>query len=313
MVGFQLVTPPAIEPLTVADVKAHLRLDYRTGELAPTAPTAAVMSPAQPGDVDNGAHRYLVTFVTAAGETEAGDATAAVTITDSSTNGAVRLTNIPLGGSNVTARRIYRTTSAGTTYLLLATLNDNTTTVYTDSTADAALGTEAPSVNTTDDPYLLNLITTARLTCEHATKRRLITQTVKQYFEYFPACGFIELFLPPCQAISAVEYRDTNGTLQTLSTDVYGAALTGERAEIYLKDGQSWPTLARQAREAVSITSVVGYGSARSDVPAPLRQGMLMLIGHYWNMREDVIAGTIISAVPKASEFLWNPYISREF
>lgn len=61
----------------------------------------------------------------------------------------VSLTSIPLGQTGVTARKIYRTTVGGSTLKLLTTLADNTTTTYTDSTADGSLGADVPSTNTT--------------------------------------------------------------------------------------------------------------------------------------------------------------------
>jgi uncharacterized phiE125 gp8 family phage protein len=312
MVGLVLVTPPALEPLTVAEVKAHCRLDYSQGEVAPTAPTAALVTPPAAGNINNGAHRYLVTFVTADGETEAGTISSAVTVSDKTVNGQVLVSGIPLGGAAVTSRKLYRTTAGGVTYLALATISDNTTTTYTDNVADASLGAAAPSTNTTADPYLTTLISVARLTCEDFTKRKLITQTWKQYEDGFPCARDFEVYLPPCQSVSSITYVDTNGSTQTLSTDIYQASVTGERARISLKDGQSWPTTARQL-DTVCITFVTGYGTSRASVPAPLRQGMLMLIGHLYNVREDVVIGTITSEVPKASEYLWSPYVSMEF
>lgn len=56
------------------------------------------------------------------------------------TNDKVDLTDILVGPTGTSKRRIYRTAAAGATYLFLTTINDNSTTIYTDNTADTALG-----------------------------------------------------------------------------------------------------------------------------------------------------------------------------
>ncbi len=58
------------------------------------------------------------------------------------------LTGIAVGPSGVTARNIYRTPLLSSQLELVATLADNTTTVYTDSTADGSLGANAPTNDT---------------------------------------------------------------------------------------------------------------------------------------------------------------------
>ena len=166
-----VVTPPTTEPLTLDEVASHCRLDATNQEPAPSAPTAALVSPAAAGNVDNGAHRYLVTYVTADGETQAGIVSSAVTVADKTINGKVLVSGIPLGGSSVTARKLYRTVAAGATYLLLATIADNTTTTYTDNIADSALGAGAPTTNTTGDPLLNMLIQAVRQHAETYLKR----------------------------------------------------------------------------------------------------------------------------------------------
>lgn len=39
-----------------------------------------------------------------------------------------------------------------------------------------------------------------------------------------------------------------------------------------------------------------------------IQQGMLLLVGHWYSNREAVVIGTIATALPKATEFLWQPY-----
>lgn len=39
-----------------------------------------------------------------------------------------------------------------------------------------------------------------------------------------------------------------------------------------------------------------------------IQQGILLLVGHWYVNREDVVIGTIATALPKATEYLWRPY-----
>jgi hypothetical protein len=66
------------------------------------------------------------------------------------TGQTVPLSAIPLGPARTTGRKLYRTVAGDTgSYLLLTTLNDNTTTVFSDTIADASLGAATPSINDT--------------------------------------------------------------------------------------------------------------------------------------------------------------------
>lgn len=117
------------------------------GVTAPTAPTVALAG-AGAGNLDTSVvYTYKVTYVNANGETEAGTVSADITPTGG--DGQVALTAIPTSShSSVTSRKIYRTEGGGSTYKLLTTLSDNTTTTYTDNIADGSLGATAPSSNT---------------------------------------------------------------------------------------------------------------------------------------------------------------------
>lgn len=306
---------PSLEPLTVAEAKTHLRIDASAGEPAPTLITAALISPAIAGNVDNGAHRYLATFVTADGETEAGAASAAVTVVDKTVNGKVSLTAIPIGGSAVTSRKVYRTEAAGSTYKLLTTLADNTTTIYTDNTADSGLGATAPSTNTTSDPYLIALIKTARDYCESFTHRALITQTWDLKLDAFPCDSDEAIFLPkpPVSSVTSVTYLDTANVSQTW------AATTG-----YLTDLPSGPhaSPARIApaygvpypstydvENAVTIRFVAGYGAAASSVPDGIKWAMRILMGTWYDPgRQSVVIGSTASVIPHTVDALLWPF-----
>jgi hypothetical protein len=90
---------------------------------------------------DNTTTTYTDTLADASlGATELGTATALYLATD--------LTNIPIGPSGTTGRKVYRTVANGSTYKLLTTIANNTTTTFTDTTADASLGATAPTSDT---------------------------------------------------------------------------------------------------------------------------------------------------------------------
>lgn len=320
---------PAVEPVTLTEVEAHLRLDQSSVEPPPSVITVALASPAIAGNVTAGAHRYLATFVTADGETQAGTVSAAVTVADASVNGKVALTAIPLGGASVTSRKLYRTAAGGSTYLLLATLSDNTTTTYTDNIADGSLGAGAPASNTTGDPLLNMLIGAARTHAETACRRAFITQSWKLVLDQFPLPGMniasanwygpqwgaqpgplsavgpsgktgYEIFLPlpPLQTVDSIKYYDTDGVLQTLASSAYLVDSVSEPARITPAPDTSWPTTQNRAN-AIEVTFTCGYGAAVA-VPKGIKHWMLIRIGSIYAHREEValLARGKIEALP---------------
>lgn len=91
---------------------------------------------------------YFVSYVTADGETSRTLTGSSVTL--SSTQNAVSLSNIPISSdARVTARRIYRAKSGSASRRLALTVSNNTATTATDTTAEESLGAEAPLTNTT--------------------------------------------------------------------------------------------------------------------------------------------------------------------
>lgn len=129
--------------------------------LAPSAPSAALVVDGT-GNVTAGAHRFKVTYVTAAGETEASATSNSVTADAAHTKITV---TIPTGstatGYNTiaTGRNIYATKASDpNTWYLVSTspvVNNNTATTYEFNLADASLtATTAPSANTAIDSRL---------------------------------------------------------------------------------------------------------------------------------------------------------------
>jgi len=110
---------------------------------------APITNTSQAGNIENGTHSYKTTFVTAYGETTPSVTSNVVTVVDKTLQGQVALTAIAVGPTGTVSRRVYRTVTGNAgNYKLLATIADNVTTIYTDNTADAGLGADAPITNT---------------------------------------------------------------------------------------------------------------------------------------------------------------------
>ncbi|GHO45197.1 hypothetical protein [Ktedonospora formicarum] len=106
---------------------------------APSAPTLTASSGTGLGI---GVYKYAVTFISADGGETLPSTTASITTT--SGNQSAFLTP-PIGPAGATGRNIYRTKVGGTALFRVAQLNDNTSTTYTDTLADASVGPAAPT------------------------------------------------------------------------------------------------------------------------------------------------------------------------
>lgn len=94
----------------------------------------------------NGTYEYVVTFVTALGETlPSAESVAVITV-----NQKIDLSAIPLGGAGTTARRIYRDKNGSGIFRRVVEIADNVTTIYKDNITDAAVAASSlvPSIGT---------------------------------------------------------------------------------------------------------------------------------------------------------------------
>ena len=280
---FNLVTAPTVEPLTIAELRQHLHLDVSDGEPAPIALTAAKAS-STGGNLSAGIYKYRATFKTADGETDGGTISSAITVT--STSKLAKLTAIPIGGSLVTHRLVYRTTAGGSSYALLTTLSDNATSTYTDNVADTSLGVGCPTTNTTVDPELTSVLKTAREWIENACNRSIINTTYDYFLDCFP-CDNCVITIPKGKLQSAVvNYIDTSGSTQTWSAAKYNV-ISPDRKYGFIEPayGEVYPDT-REQRNAVTIRCVIGYGSAVSAVPYKIKQAMKILCSELYEKRE---------------------------
>lgn len=160
-----------------------------------------------------------------------------------------------------------------------------------------------------EDSHIRSLIIAAREHAQNATSRAFVGQTWRLSMDCFP--DVIRTPRPPLTSVTSIAYTDTAGASQTLSASAYTVDTYSEPGRIVPAFGQSWPAT-RDIPNAVIVTYVAGYGAgAAADVPQPIRQAILLLVGHWYANREGVLTGTISKEIEFAVSALLAPYVNR--
>jgi uncharacterized phiE125 gp8 family phage protein len=158
---------------------------------------------------------------------------------------------------------------------------------------------------TAQDSTIESLITAAREYAEGFTRRALITQSWRLSIDSFPVDGRIRLPMPPLVAVNSVKYTDMAGAEATLDPSQYyvdKASLPGKIDRAYMV---IWP-LTRCIPNAVRIEFDCGFGDAIA-VPEGIKAAMKLLIGSWYEQREAVNVGNIVTQIPMAVEsLLWR-------
>jgi uncharacterized phiE125 gp8 family phage protein len=163
-----------------------------------------------------------------------------------------------------------------------------------------------------DDSYIGTLVTAVRRKFEELANVSLLEQDWILHLDGFPAdSDVIELPRGPLQSVSSITYLDTAGDSQTMDADDYVVDTSGRLGRIGLEWDASWPTT-KNVIDAVQIAYTAGYGEA-ADVPELMCQAILLGVSHYYEQREPVVTGTIVTAVPGTWDALLEMHRERRF
>ena len=172
-----------------------------------------------------------------------------------------------------------------------------------------------------EDAAIAALVVAARQTVEAATRRLLVTQTWRIALDRWPFAGGsdgslgslavpprpavmeLRIALAPLQSIAAARVYDSGGQPQALQSTLWRLLGAPDEARLVFAAPPPNPGV---TAGGVEIDAIVGYG-AESDVPAALRQAILMLVANWYENRGDVDAVGSAS-VPKPVAALIAPY-----
>lgn len=154
-----------------------------------------------------------------------------------------------------------------------------------------------------EDALITDLITSATAHIEQLTGRSICGQE----WELSASSFTDEFLLPngPVRSVEAFTYEPGTGDPVAVDAGLYEVDLVSDPARVLRRSGAVWPNPASSA-SAVKISYLAGYEA----VPAPLRQAVLLLVGHWYTNREAVVTGTIATEIPLGVDQLIHNYRS---
>lgn len=124
----------------------------------------------------------------------------------------------------------------------------------------------------------------------------LMSQVWELVLDAFPAAE-VQIPLTPVLSIGSVEYDNEDGDQITLAAEEY--QLDAASRPAWLIPVTSWPSTFDGAN-AVRIRFTAGHASA-DDVPAPIKQAIKLMVGAWYENREDTVIGASVSKLPLPS------------
>ncbi len=162
---------------------------------------------------------------------------------------------------------------------------------------------------TNDDAFITGLITAARMFCEAETGRALIERNYSLFLDRWPNerddYAFdrrdgarriptplvidprgIALPYPPLVSVAQVNVYAADNTSTVFDPSNYFVDTAGTPGRLVLTLG-AVPPLPWRIANGIEIQYTAGYGTAETDVPQLLLQGMMQIIAHLYEHRGD--------------------------
>ena len=312
--NLKIYSAPAIEPVSLQEIKEHLRLDC--GGFSDNLIAVQSIVP--------GSHVIANDYVTHVGTYVDVLGYQSITVLDAGANGATGTVDAKIQESD---DHITWTDWSSGAFTQVTTANDNATykIAYTGikqyirpvakvllAACEFGVQILKYSSDTTEDNLLTDLIEAARRRAEEITDRQLITAT----WDYFPQNwpgrwsyrgtgpvmdygiqnNFLDNYsiripLGNLQSVTYVKWKNTGGTETTLTENTdYIVETNGEQyGRIVLPWGVIWPSGMLYPSNPISIRFVCGYGATSSAIPAGIRTAIKMMVGGMFENREDML------------------------
>jgi uncharacterized phiE125 gp8 family phage protein len=158
-----------------------------------------------------------------------------------------------------------------------------------------------------EDMLISSLILTSRLHIEAALGLALITQSWSYFLDAWPRGTALKLPLRPVQSVAAVQLYAPNDAVTVVDPATYLLDGKNDPSRLVRRGPWVWPTPVRAAN-GIEIAFTAGFGDTAADVPASIRQAVLLLVAHWYEHREPIEIGAATVTIPHGVSDLLQPY-----
>lgn len=158
-----------------------------------------------------------------------------------------------------------------------------------------------------DHQALALMIKAATRTAETFLRRPIVSQKFRQYFDRFPRCNAIELRRSPLISVEFLKTYDDADAATTFASSNYYVDTASSPGRLVLRSAASWPTYDRVANP-IEVEYRAGFGAAPVDIPADIRQAVLMLTAALYEHRGDKLDPQATTEIPALAYELLHPW-----